>query len=213
MMNRTTFLIDGFNLYHSLIDANQDLRGKTTKWLDIKSLCSNYLAGIGNKSKLERIYYFSALAEHLQSTDPGKVQRHLKYIECLKSTGIMVELGRFKPRSVWCDKCNSQLIRHEEKETDVAISIKLFEVFMNDECETAVIVTGDTDLAPAMRSVKRLFPGKTVCSLFPYKRKNYELSMIVHQSFKIKKERYIQNQFPDPVILKDGRRISKPASW
>ena len=213
MMNRTTFLIDGFNLYHSLIDAGHDLKGKTTKWLDIKSLCSNYLAGIGNQSKLEKIYYFSALAEHLQNTDPGKVQRHLKYIECLKSTGIIVELGRFKPRSVWCDKCSSQLIRHEEKETDVAISIKLFEVFMNNECETAVIVTGDTDLAPAVRSAKRLFPGKTICSLFPYKRKNYELSQIVHNSFKIKKERYVQHQFPDPVILKDGRRISKPTSW
>jgi len=213
MMNRTIFLIDGFNLYHSVVDASHDLKGKTTKWLDIKSLCSNYLSVIGNKSTLERIYYFSALAEHLQSTDPGKITRHLKYIDCLKSTGIAVELGRFKPRSVWCDKCSSKLIRHEEKETDVAISIKLFEIFMKNECETAVLVTGDTDLAPAIRSVKRLFPDKTICSLFPYKRKNYELSQLVHNSFKIRKERYVQHQFPDPVILQDGRKISKPTSW
>jgi len=40
-MNIVIFLIDGFNLYHSLIDASYDLKlnGKGTKWLNIYSLC------------------------------------------------------------------------------------------------------------------------------------------------------------------------------
>jgi uncharacterized LabA/DUF88 family protein len=50
------------------------------------------------------------------------------------------------------------------------------EVLMNNECDTVVLVTGDTDLAPAVRTVKRLFPDKTITFIFPYKRKNKELS-------------------------------------
>ena len=42
-MDRVTFIIDGFNLYHSVCDAERDLKGASTKWLDIKSLCSSYL--------------------------------------------------------------------------------------------------------------------------------------------------------------------------
>lgn len=30
-MNRTVFLIDGFNVYHSLRDASRDLRGASTQ--------------------------------------------------------------------------------------------------------------------------------------------------------------------------------------
>jgi len=35
-MNRTIFLVDGFNLYHSLIDAQRDSGGSSAKWLDLK---------------------------------------------------------------------------------------------------------------------------------------------------------------------------------
>ena len=129
---RTTFLIDGFNLYHSVVDASNDLKGATTKWLDIDSLCHSFLYIIDPKAYVEKIYYFSALAEHLRARDPGKIQRHRAYLNCLKSTGILVELGRFKKTTVWCDHCERYIRRHEEKETDVAISARLLEIFIKD---------------------------------------------------------------------------------
>ncbi len=212
-MIRTSFLIDGFNLYHSLIEASRDLHGAKTKWLDIKSICFSFLPAIDKTAKFEKIYYFSALADHMTSKDTGKVKRHMDYIKCLQSTGVIVRLGRFKPKTVWCDLCKNELTRYEEKETDVAISIKLMEILMRDESDMVVLVTGDTDLAPAVKTVKRLFPVKKVTFLFPYKRKNNELANLADMSFKIKKERYTQHQFPDPVILHDGNKIHKPASW
>lgn len=45
-MNRTTFLIDGFNLYHSLTDACRNLRCDGIKWLNIRKLCASYLPHI-----------------------------------------------------------------------------------------------------------------------------------------------------------------------
>jgi len=87
-MNRTVFLIDGFNVYHSAAQAQFDARGATTKWLDLKNLCSSFLPIAGQASAeratLERIYYFSAPPTH-RSKD--KQQRHSLYMKCLRGTG------------------------------------------------------------------------------------------------------------------------------
>lgn len=80
-------------------------------------------------------------------------------------------------------------------------------------CDTVVLVTGDTDLAPAVRTAQRLFPAQQVLFGFPYLRKNKELAKLAPRSFEIKKEHYAKHQLPDPVHLPDGRIIAKPADW
>jgi len=102
---------------------------------------------------------------------------------------------------------------YEEKETDVAISTQLLELLHNDACDIVVLVTGDTDLAPVVRAAKRMYPTQEVCFAFPYKRKNNELAALVHTYFNIKKERYATHQFPDTVLLPDGRQLNKPLTW
>ncbi|MBN1504574.1 MAG: NYN domain-containing protein [Candidatus Eisenbacteria bacterium] len=212
-MNRTVFLVDGFNLYHSVRSASEDLGGKSTKWSDIRSLLSSYLPAIGAGAVLHGIYYFSALAVHLEQYKPDVVARHRLFLDCLVAAGIVPILGRFKFKTVRCHACNRDNPHYEEKETDVAISMKLIEVFQKDEADTAVLVTGDTDLAPAVRTASLLFPAKQICFAFPYKRKNRELSRLVPKSLYIRKERYTTHQFPDPFTMPNGRKISKPVSW
>jgi len=210
-MNRTIFLVDDFNVYHSTRDISRDFIGLRVKWLNIHSLCSSFLYLINKDARLEHIYYFSAFAFHLN--DPNLIPRHKNYIKCLEATGVTPKLGRFKPKDIDCPHCNKQFKRHEEKETDVAIGTKLFEVLFNNDCDTVVLMTGDTDLAPAVRTAKRLFPNKPVLFAFPYKRKNSELDKIAPGSFKIHKNSYIRHQFPDPIVLPDGTQIQKPATW
>jgi len=214
-MRRTAFLIDGFNLYHSVKQASKHLclNGAGTRWLDIRALCSSYLSALGREYRLSEVYYFSALAKHLEATKPEVTLRHQKFIKCLKSTGIQVELGRFKQKDILCPYCNKRLLRHEEKETDVAISIKLLELLLLDLCDVAVLVTGDTDISPAVRTARRLCPTKEICFLFPYLRKNKELEKLARTCFTIKAGRYTQFQFPDHVILHDGTMIHKPGKW
>ena len=212
-MNRTVFLIDGFNLYHSLKYVSRHLRGASTKWLDVYSLCISYLHMIGNNAQIVNVYYFSALATHLQKTDPGKITRHRKLIECLEASGVTVKLANFKKAPVWCKRCRAYINRYEEKEADVAISAKLLEICVVDECDTIAIVSGDKDLAPAVRTARRLYPNKTLCFVFPYRRKNKELAQLVHHSFNIHPKKYLQHQFPDPVVLPNGQQIHKPIEW
>lgn len=213
-MNRVTFLVDGFNVYHSAREARRDLQGASTLWLDFRSLLQSFLSSaIGKDAVLSEIHYFSALATHMDSKRPGTTTRHRTYIDCLRATGVRVHLGRFKYKTVWCRTCQSENPHYEEKETDVALSAKLFELFHTDACDSIVFVTGDTDLAPAVRTASQIFPTKTVHFAFPYKRKNKELAQLTGNSFMIRKERYAAHQLPDPFVLPNGRRIAKPPNW
>ncbi|MFH1731384.1 MAG: NYN domain-containing protein [Planctomycetota bacterium] len=213
-MNRTTFLVDGFNVYHSLVEASRNAGGKTAKWLDLKRLCSSFLhvsaQRAGEKATLGRIYYFSARPTH---RPPDKQQRHAIYVRALRATGVNVEMGRFKKKEVYCVRCRRPTPVHEEKETDVAIAAKLFEVCHSDESDTVILMTGDTDLRPALLTCKRLFPEKLIFFAFPYKRSNAELRELAPESFAIKRDTCLHVQFPDPLILPDGTCIRKPPSW
>lgn len=212
-MKRVTFLIDGFNLYHSIRDLYKFEKIKA-KWLDINSLCSSYVQLFGKGALMHEIYYFSAIATHLSQNQPDTIQRHKEYMHCLENTGIKIILGRFKEKRIFCSNCRSTLIRHEEKETDVSIAIRLFELFHNDLCDIAVIVSGDTDLAPAVRSCYLNFPKKDICFCFPYRRKMKELAKIsTLQSFSISSKSYLKNQFSNPYKLINGTQMIKPITW
>lgn len=221
-MNRTVFIVDGFNLYHSTREASKDLGGESTKWLDIRALCESYLHMIRKDAVLHDVYYFSALARHLEATDPGKVQRHRLYIECLKDSGVEVELARFKRKRDFrcpscgrrrCGHCGSRLKHYEEKETDVAIVAKLLELVFTDACDTVVLVTGDTDLAPAVRTAQEFHSDKDIRFALPYKRHNNILRTLAPESFTIGKEKYAKHQFPERYKLSSGDTLSKPAHW
>lgn len=213
-MNRVSFLVDGFNVYHSAREARRDLEGASTLWLDLRSLLQSFISSaIGRDAILAEIHYFSALATHMDTKRPGTTSRHKKYIDCLRSTGVHIHLGRFKSKTVWCRSCKTNNMHYEEKETDVAISVKLMELLHTDACDSVVLVTGDTDLAPAVRTAAREFPANTVRFAFPYKRKNKELAQLTGNSFVIRKKRYAANQLSDPFVLPNGRTITKPQNW
>ncbi len=212
-MNRTTFLVDGFNLYHSLKEATRDLGGAGTRWLDLRSLCSSFLYLVGGNASLASVHYFSALATHLETVKPGVTGRHLAYIRCLRERGIDVELGEFKERRSMCPHCGQQIVRHEEKQTDVAIACRLLERFGRDRCDAVVLVTGDSDLAAAVREARKWFPDRDVLCGFPYRRESHELRSIATSTFRIRRERYLQHQLPDPVNLPDGTLVHRPREW
>lgn len=171
-MIRTSFLIDGFNLYHSVKTATHDLglNGSGTRWLDIHSMCQSYLHLIDTTARLSEIYYFSALAKHLEMKKPDVTVRHRTYIRCLEHTGVIVELHRFKKSLTFCQKCKQTFNRREEKETDVAMATRMLELLFLDKCDTIVLVTGDTDIVPAVKTAQNIFPKKEIIFMMPYKR-------------------------------------------
>lgn len=214
-MIRTSFLIDGFNLYHSVKAAGHDLGlgGSGTRWLDIRSMCQSYLHLIDTTARLSEIYYFSALARHLENKKPDIIARHQTYIRCLADSGVNVELHRFKKSLTVCHKCNQKFNRREEKETDVAMATRMLELLFLDRCDTIVLVTGDTDIVPAVKTAKNIFSNKEIIFMMPYKRHNKELATLVSRHFDISSSNYTKHQFADPYFTGKGKSIVKPAKW
>ena len=134
-------------------------------------------------------------------------------MRCLRETGVHAELARFKGKHVYCPRCGAYFVSHEENETDVAIGARLFEVCQSDEADTVVLMSGDTDLAPALRTCKRLYPHKVMFFAFPYKRGNVELAALAPESFAIKLRSVVRHQLPDPLVLADGTTVGKPSNW
>jgi uncharacterized LabA/DUF88 family protein len=212
-MHKVSFLIDGFNVYHSLEEASKVLAGQSIKWLDLHSLCKSYIPAIHKSASLQSIHYFSALANHYFQRNPGKVKRHKRYIRALKTTGINVHLGKFKKKYCWCSKCKSSICQHEEKGTDVAIGVKLIELFHSNECDYCVLVTGDTDLIPAIECARRLFPQKKIVIISPYKRENGELKKAADKQYRIKPRNYRSHQFPPTINVPGSSPIIQPSEY
>jgi uncharacterized LabA/DUF88 family protein len=208
---RVSFLVDGFNVYHSLDELN-GLTGASVKWLDLRTLCEKYLhavrAAVGQRVDLAQVHWYSARPDFLVHRKPDAVARYDTYAAALQASGVKIHLSQFKRKQVTCPHCNQVFVRHEEKETDVAIATSLLEVVVTAECETVVLVTGDTDLVPAVKSVKRLLPRSKIGAAFPFLRHNVELEQAVDYSFKINQKDIERSQFPR---LFHGH--TKPSSW
>jgi uncharacterized LabA/DUF88 family protein len=216
---RVGFIIDGFNLYHSLDEVyRKDKEKHSTKWLNLQSLCQSYIQAIGQelgeRVALERVDYFSALATHLTAKHPEKVIKHKDYIRCLEKTEVRVNLGRFKKKEIKYrnHKCRVSIFTHEEKETDVALAVSAFELFHNDTIDVLAVVSGDSDLVPAVQAVKRNFPDKKVVAVFPSGRKSDDLEKNVDASIRISSKAYAKHQLPNPFQL-DNLQIAKPETW
>ena len=201
-MARIGFFIDGFNVYHSLIDG----RLSKYKWLDYSKLASLF---VRSSDEISEIFYFTAYT----TWDQAKVARHKLYVQALRSKGIKVVLGEFKRKDKKCRKCKQIYQTFEEKKSDVNIAIKLFEGAIKDLYDIAVIISGDSDLTPAIDAVKTTFPDKQVYLVVPVGRRAESLKTTVDFAMKMKEKHLRSSQFPDTVDLGGGKTISKPASW
>lgn len=231
---RVQFLIDGFNLYHSVKAAERQLQSNPLRWLDLPGLCTTLLRStIGPGATLTGIHYFSALAKHLEGRKPDVVKRHRTYITALKGHGVKIHLSNFKrkrrqelvsearfqirPLRRWwripLPSARVSITTHEEKETDVAIATTLIDLLHRQKCDAAVLMTGDTDLAPAVRVARKLFPHAPISIAFPFLRHNRHLQRQVATSVKISARLYQQHQFPSRLVLPNGKTLTKPTTW
>jgi len=201
---RVCCFVDGFNLYHAL-DDEPSLH--SYKWLNIKKVASVFLA---RHQSLERVLYCTAYAKWM----PAKVQRHRKIVKVYTDLGIEIVWGKFTERPRRCHICHKEFLSHEEKRTDVNIAIRLYDMASRDEYDRALVISGDSDLVPAIEMVLKRFPTKKVEILTPPGRRAKELteaSGIPRK--KIKTKHLMSCQIPDPYTTRSGEIVHKPSEW
>ena len=88
-------------------------------------------------------------------------------MKALRANNAIIVFGKFKVKDRYCPLCCRGYKTHEEKQTDVNIVTCLFESAIRDEFDKAIIISGDTDLIPAIKSLKALYPTKRIGSVIP----------------------------------------------
>jgi uncharacterized LabA/DUF88 family protein len=210
---RAVFFIDGFNLYHSVKEAEKQLPSAQLKWLDLPSLCADYLHQIGGGAELASVHYFTAYAEHLRERNPERIIRHKAFVRALTARRVHAHISKFSRKRVWSDEIDRWVRAHEEKETDVAIACEVLGMAMDDELDIAVLITGDSDFAPVAETFQRRFSNKRILFALPFARGTKRLKQLCPDSFSISKEAYAKHQLPDEVPLPSGKTVTIPQDW
>lgn len=155
---RVISFIDGFNVYHAI----DRLRRPEFKWLNLISLSQVFLKS--NSENLREVLYFSAQARHRSELTQ---QRQKIYLKALGVLGVRPVLGQFKRKNRKCPSCHHKWIGHEEKETDVNLALFLLDLAYQDEFDRAIVISNDSDLAPAIQMTLKRFPNKRITTIAP----------------------------------------------
>ena len=202
-MKRVVVLIDGYNVYHA-IDINPTWH--KYKWLNYAKLAQLF---IPKTDKVEAMYYFTALATWM----PDKMARHRLFIRTTELQGVNIVYGLFKVRDKFCTNCKTWYKAHEEKQTDVNIATYLFRLAVEDRYDKALILSGDSDLVPAIKEVRATFPNKQVGVIIPIGRRSEELKLISDFYMRMKEKHLRDSRFPESIDLGAGQTLECPQSW
>ena len=201
-INRVMVYVDGFNLYFGMIDAGLP----QCKWLDINKLIAG---SITSNQQVVAIKYFTSRV----SNNPSKQKRQTLYLEALETTGIKIIYGLYKAKEIACNNCGHAWQISNEKMTDVNIATHMLIDAFTDVYDTAILISGDSDLVPPIKAVHQHFPDKAVSVFFPPERHNNTVAVAAKGSMILGRKKLSGNQFPDEVEKPDGYKLKKPNEW
>ena len=199
---RINVYIDGFNLYHSVLQhTHTDCR-----WLDLRAYANRLINP--KTEEINSVYYFSALTEWI----PSRAKKHLLYIHALRTVGVKDIMGKFTLRQRKCPLCTKLYQAHEEKKTDINIAVTLLADAVEDNFDTALIISGDSELAPITTIIKRLCPNKKIGIIIPQGQFATTLKKNADFFKMIKSKDIRKSLLPEQVTYK-GNIITAPTGW
>lgn len=133
----------------------------TSRWRDLCRLCTNLLRP---GQQLVKVRYFTARVRG----NPEAAARQGRYIDALRARGgLEIIEGSFLRKQTGCRACGRSWPVVEENGTDVALAVGLVEDGFRDVFDTALVISGDSDLAPAIETVSRLPRRTRIVAVFP----------------------------------------------
>ena len=206
IVQRVSFYIDGFNLYYGLRSKGW----RRYYWLDLCQLARNLLLP---DQRLAAVRYFTSPVLP-QPDNPGQRERQRTYLEALATLPhLSIHYGYFLAKDYTCPVCGAGRSTFEEKMTDVNIAVALLQDAQDDTFDTAIIISGDSDLSGPIFAVRQRYPGKRVIVAFPPNRTSFRLRQSASASFTIGRRRFSASLLPEQVQTADGYVITKPAEW
>jgi uncharacterized LabA/DUF88 family protein len=205
-MQRVIAYIDGFNLYFGLRQSGW----RKYYWLDLPVLLTNLLKA---DQGLAATHYFTARIK-ANGHNAADAKRQSDYIEALATRpNLTTHFGQYLQKTRQCKSCGATWPDYEEKMTDVNIAVQLLADAFDDSFDTAIIVSGDSDLTTPIQRVRDRFPGKRIVVAFPPNRHSEQLKKTAHAYLTVGEDKLKRSQLPDPVLSASGYPLQRPAHW
>jgi len=210
-MPTANFYIDGFNLYYGSLKR----RWTQYKWLDLQSFCES----LAPRLQVKRVRYFTARVQN-SPRNPNVADRQQAYLRALATLSkITIHEGLFTVRDVYLPMSNNpsnivQVIKTEEKRTDVNLATALLLDCCNNDCDEVVVISNDSDLVTPIQAVHQEF-GKQVGVINPQppEQRSRALAQAASWSYRaINRLHFANNQLPARLADANGP-ITKPATW
>jgi len=214
-VHRTIVYLDGYNLYHGLMDRYD----RKYLWLDLTRFALSLLSD--PRQQLISTKYFTSEAPGGSTSDSW--QRQQTYWKALKSCPMLeVVKGSYREKAVRCKSCRlaeaeckacgQKLVFRNEKRTDVNIATHLVRDACEGNFEVAILVSGDTDLVPAVEVVKEK-KCRIVVGFPPDRATNDMKDAAGGAAFKITEGQLKRSQFPRRVEIAPGIWVERPTKW
>lgn len=223
--NRVRVYIDWFNFYHNLREKFPNK--KNYQWLNYRKLIENELK---ENEKIDEVFLFTAYYSDDRRSE--RYIRHNTLIQALTSSGVKVILGKFiknsktlytkqiddvRPTdmdSIVKEKVDEiDYVIKEEKKTDVNLAIKIVQDAYEDNFDIAYVITGDTDIVPAVELVKRNFWSKIIINARIDNSLGRDIQKACDDFRTITSEKIKKSLLPDRINFRKGRYIEKPKEW
>lgn len=205
-MSRVMVYVDGFNLYFGLRSKGW----RKYYWLDLHVLAQALLK---DGQTLVGVHYFTSRIR-ANGHNALDMQRQTAYLEALDTLPCLrTHFGHYLKKLKQCRTCGSKWMDYEEKMTDVNIAVQLLSDAFEDGFDTALLISGDSDLTTPVRKLRGQFPDKKLIVAFPPARHSCELKKAANAAFTIGEANLRQSQLPPQVQRADGFMLQRPAHW
>ena len=160
--------------------------------------------------RLESVHYFTA-----RVSGGGKERRQRSYLDALGTLPrdrVTVRYGKYQMSPRTCLHCGAQDEVPGEKMTDVNIAVEMLTHAFQDRFDTALLISGDSDLRGPVERIRTLFPAKKVVIAFRPGRFSAELKAAATAVFRIGRANLAKSQFPERIETPD-LTVKRPETW
>jgi len=216
--------VDGFNLYNGMFKKARVQAD--AKWLDLGAVALRVWPAL---APINKVRYFTARVKPIPQ-DPLIVDRQDIYLRALAARGVDVHLGQFKPRTKkwFLDAVAGTIPRtmgativdlvaliskYEEKGSDVNLGAYLVRDAALKNCDSAIVISNDSDLAEAIRIATTDF-GVPVYIINPHpNRACAELRAVGADVRELIPATVLKSMLPPVVVDAGGKSLTKPPAW
>jgi hypothetical protein len=172
--------------------------------------------------QVEVVRNFTAIVKD----EPASSANQTDYLDAMRAYSgnrIDIRVGRFKPKTIdrckvcrreFLCSCPTTYLSYEEKETDVALGVAMVEDAAARVGDLTLLASADSDLMPAVASVKRIDPNRPVYVAMPPSRSPRVVRFQGVGWFLIREAALAAAQLPSRVVdPATARQYARPAKW